>query len=181
MPRSFALIQTGDQWLRCSHLQTALVGGAVQLSWLDEVASAPEGGEAPLAAGLAFDSHCRLHRSVPEEGRLEQHLWASQDPLEPVAPPEPDENLIIAGDAEAVGEFRPVKPPTPFREPRGLAVDANDRLFVAEAGARAGLLLDEHAPAEIRDAATDGGRHRHARLSRFDLPRNSDGHAKQSP
>lgn len=156
MPRSFALIQTGDQWLRCSHLQTALVGGAVQLSWLDEVASAPEGGEAPLAAGLAFDSHCRLHRSVPEEGRLEQHLWASQDPLEPVAPPEPDEDLIIAGDTEAVGEFRPVKPPTPFREPRGLAVDANDRLFVAEAGARRVPVIDLWSRRVLRRVAFPG-------------------------
>lgn len=155
-PNPFALIQTGDQWLRCSHDRTALVGGAVQLSWLDDVEAAPQAGDAPLSSGLAFDSHCRLHRSVPEEGRLEHHLWASQDPLEPVAPHEPDENLIVAGDAEAVGEFQPVKPRTPFQEPRGLAVDANDRLFVAEAGARRIAVIDLWSRRVLRRVAFPG-------------------------
>ena len=33
LPRPFALIQTEDQWLRASHLNTALDNGILELAW----------------------------------------------------------------------------------------------------------------------------------------------------
>jgi phage tail-like protein len=96
----------------------------------------------PLGAGLAFDSHCRLYRSVPDEGRVERLLWASEDPLQLSSPSTPLD-LFESEVEQPLGDFTPVAEATgALVEPRGLAVDEEDRLFIAETGARRVVIYD---------------------------------------
>jgi phage tail-like protein len=170
-PRPFALIRTHDQWLRSSHEGIALEGDVAQLHWRDEKAESA-GDETPFTergAGLAFDGYCRLYHSVPAEGRVERWLWEAQDPLQfaggkasPIELPVDlfgDELDAPAGDFEIPGEKEAL------RSPRGLAVDKNQRLFVAESGAKRILIYDLWSRRLLRrvqlgaapvDLATDG-------------------------
>ncbi|HXU46047.1 MAG TPA: phage tail protein, partial [Thermoanaerobaculia bacterium] len=95
----------------------------------------------PIPGGLAFDPWCRLFHSLPDEGRIERLLWAARDPLATVAsPPEPVD--VFASPAPAAagteGDFAPIGTtqgtPPPLASPRGLAIDGDGRLFVAETG-----------------------------------------------
>lgn len=135
-PRPFALVRTSDQWRRAAHRDTALVGEVVQLGWTEAPRVDAGGDLPPVGAGLAFDAHCRLFRSVPEEGRVERWLWAAR----PSAPPV---EVFAAATDETLGEFRPAPgSPGTLLEPLALAVDANERLWVAEAGAGRLLVAD---------------------------------------
>ncbi len=144
-PRPFALIRTHDQWLRASHDSTALQGEVVQLYWLDEKAEGL-GDDKPFlqrGAGLAFDGHCRLYHSVPAEGRVERLLWAAQDPLRPASGQPSPVDLFDTDLGATVGDFEiSAEKPAALLEPRGLAVDEDDRLFVAESGAKRILIYD---------------------------------------
>ena len=137
-PRPFALIRTQDQWLRASHDQTALEGEVVQLYWTDETAKSNE--DKPYlepGAGLAFDGYCRLYHSAPEEGRIERLLWAAHDPLQPTSEQPVPVNLFEAGVDAQFGDFAlSGDRRTTLSKPRGMAVDEDGRLFIAEAGAR---------------------------------------------
>jgi len=138
----FALVRGADQWVRASFADCALVGGAVQLAWED----APEGGQAPGAApprgaGLAFDGQCRLYHSLPDAGSVERLPWAAQDALRP-AQPGPAPTPLFAAVARTFGDFAPRQAALPLAAPRGLAVDAEDRLFVAAYGSRTLLVLE---------------------------------------
>lgn len=135
-PRPFALVRTEDQWRRAAHENTALIGEVVQLAWMEEETVDAEGEPPPAGAGLAFDEHCRLYHSVPEEGRVERILWAASQPAEPL-------DLFEADPVASLGDFRPVSGAgQPLQEPRGLAVDENERLYIAEAGAQRVLVFD---------------------------------------
>lgn len=135
--RPFALVLTLDQWLRAAHVDTSIdpVERAVELSWASESEGVVSGASPGVGAGLAFDASCRLYRSVPAEGRVERVLWAAQDPLAAsAAAPEPVD-VIRAPDEVVFGDFMPAGPaPAALIEPRGLAVDSSERLFIAEAG-----------------------------------------------
>ena len=75
LPRPFSLIRTNDQWLRASHVNTALQGEVVQLYWRDrELESGGEEQFDERGGGLASDGHCRLYRSVPAEGSRTRYL-----------------------------------------------------------------------------------------------------------
>src|SRR5262245_12788150 len=142
-PRPFTVIGTEDQWQRASHQDTALVGGVVQLFWRDEVPAPTAGGAAGAGAGLAFDSHCRLFHSVPEEGRVERILWAAADPLRPAEAQPSPVDLFEPVVMPPLGDFTSAQPEHPgLREPRGLAVDVDDRLFIADAAGRCVLVFD---------------------------------------
>lgn len=156
-PRPFAQVRGEDPWLRCSHDGTALLDGAVQLSWKDDETA----GEAPvpppeLGGGLAFDAYCRLYRSLPAEGRIERLLWKSEDPLAPTAgQPEPVD--LFAAATPAVGEFGLAgERSTALRTPRGLAIDEMQRLMVAESGARRILIYDLWSGRLLRRVRTQG-------------------------
>lgn len=143
MRAPFVQLRGDDHWLRASFEGTALVGGAVQLAWEDGDAADEAPAEAPLrGAGLAFDEHCRLYHSLPEAGTVERVLWAAEDPLAPPAAPPPPEPPLwpVAGPSD--GGFGPARPTGPLAAPRGLAVDADERLFIAEHGARAVRVVD---------------------------------------
>lgn len=143
-PRRFALVRTADQWLRSGHVDTALdtKTGVVGLAWTEPPSSNAGGDAPPRGAGLAFDQQCRLYHSVPDEGRVEWSLWAGQTPRaagdEPPAPLD-----LFAAEVPPAGEFTPVTTPTSaLSAPRGLAVDHDDRLFIAETGAGRLLIFD---------------------------------------
>ncbi|MEW2416037.1 phage tail protein [Streptomyces sp. NPDC046866] len=149
--RTTALLADPDQWLRCRHESTALLdGGGVQLAWEPEPEPEPESerdpgpgpepgagaaagvgagagaGAGPTAAagatagaaaghgpaGLAFDRWGRAYRSHPRDGRVD------------VLPP----------DGTGTPAAGPPRPGT-LCVPRGLAVDAGQRLHIAESGA----------------------------------------------
>lgn len=136
LPRAFALMQTEDQWLRAFHDNTALDAGVIQLAFVDETALQSGGTPPAPAAGLAFDPHCRLYHSVPDRGRVERQLWAAPEPEDPL-------DLLAAGPPPLSGDFHPAGHPSPLlHEPRGLAVDPDNRLFIAETAARRILVFD---------------------------------------
>src|SRR5688572_19430829 len=144
-PRPFALIRTQDQWLRASHENTALQGEVVQLFWHDDAAQGNDNNdpfEIP-GAGLAFDSHCRLYHSVTHEGRIERLLWAAHDPLQPGGAQAEPVDLIAPEHGQKFGDFKPIdEEHGGLQKPLGLAVDQDDRLFVAEAGTQTVLIYD---------------------------------------
>ena len=141
--RPFALLRTGDQWVRCSFDRTYLDldAGVLELAWttttLDSAAAAPA-----LGAGLAFDRECRLYHCVLAEGRVERLLWKASDPLGQIDAQPPPLNLIEGATSETLGDFTATDHAGPLAEPRGLAVDINDRLFIAETGADQILVYD---------------------------------------
>ena len=144
-PRPFALIRTHDQWLRASHRRTALEGEVVQLYWREDK---PEsvGHDKPFlepGAGQAFDRYCRLYHSVPNEGRVERLLWAAHDPLQPTSVEQAPVDLFETVDEEVLGDFSSASErPKVLIAPRGLTVDEDERLFVAESGAKRILIYD---------------------------------------
>ncbi|MBE0659932.1 MAG: hypothetical protein IH602_19720 [Bryobacteraceae bacterium] len=134
-PESFALIRTEDQWRRASFDNTALIGEAVQLAWAD-AGIVDAAGEPPEPAGLAFDEHCRLYHSVPEQGRVERLLWAADHPPAPV-------DLIESETEQELGDFNPAGGSTrPLSYPSALAVDGNARLYIADPQTREITILD---------------------------------------
>ncbi len=141
--RPFALLRSGDQWARCGHDGTFLdlATGTVELAWTTTTASV-EGFVAAPVAGLAFDAHCRLLHALPEAGRIERLRWAAIDPAAPAEDQPAAVDLFAAAPPPAFGDFTAEVPDTGMAEPRGLAVDVNDRLFVAETGADRILVYD---------------------------------------
>jgi phage tail-like protein len=175
VPRPFSLVRTEDQWRRAAHQGTSLQADtwAVQLAWESEPSGEAATGPAPSGAGLAFDPWCRLYRSVPEEGRVERLLWAADDPLAAADEQPAPVDLFATGSPSPGGGFVPAVPPPALHDPRGLAVDPDGRLFVAEAGKRRILVYDleerrllrrvplvfpDHTPVRPLGLATDGRR-----------------------
>jgi phage tail-like protein len=145
--RPFVLVRTRDQWLRADHRHTALDDetGGVTLEWSadSDPVQGTSDAAAPPAGGLAFDASCRLYRSVVAAGRVERTHWAPTDPLRPPADRPVAVNVLATPAEETFGEFASPAPAAgPLREPRGLAVDEDDRLFVAESGASRILVYD---------------------------------------
>jgi phage tail-like protein len=157
LPRPFAAVQTEDQWLRCAHSHTALTGNVVELEFEDPAASTGTKGLPPEPAGLAFDAYCRLYRSIPEKGRIERQLWAGGDPLEPATPRPAPVDLFAPVTLPTAGDFR--RTPSSraaLVDPRALAVDENQRLFIAETSARTILVFDLWNSRLLRRVPTAG-------------------------
>jgi phage tail-like protein len=141
--RPFALIRTNDQWLRVSHDHTALEGEVVRLFWHDEEKPGGDKEFSKTGAGLAFDGHCRLYHSIPEDGRVERLLWAAQDPLQPADRQRAPVDLFATDIDEQLGDFSPAKSAsTSAFEPRALAIDEDERLFVADTAIKRILIYD---------------------------------------
>src|SRR4051794_35701820 len=139
--RPFSILRTPGQWARARHDDTApdLPAGGVTLAWRDEPdyahAAGREGAPA-LGAGLGIDSRCRVYRTRSEAGTVERWAWAG-------GPAGPPEMVLETPAAPSAGEFTVDAPAGgPLREPRGVAVDDDDRLWVAEAGARRVVVWD---------------------------------------
>ena len=117
-----AMIADLDQWARCAHDGTALVpDGGVELTWDDvDDTGATRGRRVP--GGLAFDRWMRSYRSRPAAGVVEVAGWPDGEPVPPV-------------------------PPGTLRRPLGLAVDRQQRLYVAETGGVAVVDVRAQRPA----------------------------------
>jgi phage tail-like protein len=141
--RPFALVSSGDQWIRSSFDGTYLdlFNGVVELAWTTTTAASAAPAP-PLGAGLAFDHGCRLYHSLPDAGRVERLLWTLLDRSLPAAEQPAPVDLFQGEASTAVGDFSSAAPGPPLQEPRGLAVDADDRLFVAESAADRILVFD---------------------------------------
>ena len=160
--RPFALLRTGDQWMRCSFERTFLDVDAGVVELARTTATADSDAPAPtVGAGLAFDNECRLYHSVPAENRVERILWKATDPLGPVADQPQPLDLFARGGEEStatVGDFATAQPTAALAEPRGLAVDVNDRLFIAETGGNRILIYDLWSDRLIRQVGLPGAR-----------------------
>jgi phage tail-like protein len=127
--RSVALLADTDQWARCSHEGTVLLrGGGVGLDWTDAPPSGrywddelqqcvppPEAVPADCPGGIASDRWCRTWRTRPGLGTLDIY---------------PRKQAPRAGV------------PSGLRHPTGIAIDADDRLYVVESTGRAVLVAD---------------------------------------
>jgi phage tail-like protein len=171
--RPFALVRTTDQWLRSAFADVALDRreGVIGLAWTDpvprEAAPTAEGAATMPAGGLAFDADCRLYHAVSATGRVERVLWALLDARAEYDMPADVVNVVADPTPPVHGDFSaPAGSSHPLRAPRGLAVDAEDRLFVAESLAGRVLVYDLASarlvrrivlqPAQPVDVATDG-------------------------
>ena len=140
--RSLSLLVQPDQWARCAHTNTALLpGGGVVLDWSEDVPREPpqpcppSGQEQPeptLAnpAGLAFDKWCRTYRSWPAAGRVDVY----------------EGETCPSSGAGAMGH------------PAGLAVDREQRLYVADPSTRSVLVVDIWAQRLLRRVPLGPGR-----------------------
>jgi len=148
-PRPFATVKTEDQWRRTAHDGTALLDEVVLLAWAEDTRVDGLGAVPLVGAGLAFDEHCRLYHSAPEAGRVERLLWAADSPT-PL-------DLFASEPAPELGDFQPSSGKmSVLNQPLGLAVDENERLFLAEAGARRILIYDLWSRRLLRQVATPG-------------------------
>jgi phage tail-like protein len=151
--RTFALVGTAEQWLQGRHDGTRVDDrGRVILEWTE--ARPPDGEPValpPPAGGLALDGACRVYQSDPASGRLVR--WRRPGAEDGAAVPAPVE-LFLASEPAVGGDFAPAGAAAPLREPRGLAVDRGDRLFVAETGARRVLVYDLWARLLLRRVGT---------------------------
>jgi phage tail-like protein len=130
----------------------------VSLAWTTpagEGATAPPPGVIP--AGLAFDAECRLYHTVPEAGRVEKVRWAARDPLDPDAGDAAPTPLFDAPARAPLGDFAAAAARALDR-PVGIAVDVDDRLFVAESGADRVLVFDLWSRRLLRRVALPGER-----------------------
>jgi phage tail-like protein len=160
--RPFALLRTGDQWMRCSFEDTFLDvdAGIVELARTTATADSDQPAPA-IGAGLAFDNECRLYHSVPSEDRVEKVLWKAMDPLGPVTgQPQPMDLFASRGGeiSNAAGDFTVARHTASAFEPRGIAVDVNDRLFVAETGGNRILVYDLWSERLLRRVMLPGTR-----------------------
>jgi phage tail-like protein len=154
--RYFALVRSADQWARATHEETTLdlTEGVVELA-AERALPAQQPAEGPeLAAGLTFDRGCRSYRSVPEEGRVERTLFTPARGLRPGAAPGRPVDLFGAAQPGVAGDFAPAAAAGGLATPRGLAIDVDDRLFVAETGARRILVFDLWSGRRLRTVAT---------------------------
>ena len=141
--RPFALIRKGDQWVRGAFDDTFLdyANGVVELAWTTTTLESKEISP-PIGAGLAFDNECRLYHSLPDAGEVQRIRWSTRETFAPGDGGAAPVNLFVADTNTSVGDFDVGETTPTLREPRGLAVDENDRLYVAEAGDAHVLVYD---------------------------------------
>jgi phage tail-like protein len=150
--RPFAIVRTRDQWRRMAHTDTFIDGetGGIELRWVRPLARHTP---APLTppAGMAFDAECRLYRSLPDQGRVVRMHWT--DAVANPAPDAPD--IVDPGREPIVGDFTsPGGGVSSLQRPVGLALDVDDRLYVADATGGAVLVFDLWSGRLLRRART---------------------------
>jgi phage tail-like protein len=140
--RPFLIVRTADQWMRSSHVRTALdrAHGILQLADAPEARTVTVAPAPAAYAGLAFDRECRLYRATAQ-GQVLKYLWS-------VFAPDARSRRRIDGtplfDVPRPGaddQFAPV-PAAAGSDIRALAVDADGRLFVADAAGRSVVVID---------------------------------------
>jgi len=137
---------------------TSVIGSGLTGTATGDTLVVDSGAPAPgLGAGLAFDNECRLYHSLPDEGRVERVRWAARDLLSPVNEQSRPVNFVEAPTG-TLGDFTAASSSAPLSLPRGLAVDINDRLFIAESGADRILVFDLWSERLLRRLTLPGAR-----------------------
>lgn len=157
--RPVSLVATCDQWKRATHDGTAVdgVGGELTLSWCDRDSPDPEPGSC-RSRGLATDRFCRIYRLREDcvERLLVGPTVAGLDYSEL-----PQPITLIGGSA-------PPPPPGPDFgsagsgvpiDPVGLAIDDDDRLFLADGSTHSVSVVDLWSRRLLRTVAIAGPRH----------------------
>lgn len=128
-PHPFVAIRSRDQWRRVAHTNTDLParGEGVQLARrqlaIEASAEAVDASPAPAV----MDPWCRLYRISPRTGEI--LMWRNPDSRHTVPV------SLLGSTASAAGEFNWADADAgPLQSPRGIAVDADGRLFVSEQG-----------------------------------------------
>jgi phage tail-like protein len=154
--RTASLIATCDQWSRAWHEGTAVDGspGALTLSWTEAADPGPAPGAGCLSRGLAMDRLCRVYRlrrqaverlavGPTRSGVDYARLGA---PVQLIGrPPEP-----------ALGADFRLRPEPELLDGTGIAVDADDRLFLADRGRRQIAVLDLWSRRTLRTVPVAG-------------------------
>ena len=144
--RPQSLVASCDQWLRATHDGTAVMGpdAELMLSWNEPGAPSEEepAGVGPcLARGLGVDRLCRLYRLGSD--LLERiALGATASGIDYSLLGEP--TVVIAAPTAPPSpgpDFEPV-PVAALEDAVGLAVDGDDRLFLADRATRSISVLD---------------------------------------
>jgi phage tail-like protein len=157
--RPFALVEGGDAWARAAFHDAFLdhQAGVVELAWA-QPESPPATGYGGTPAGMAFDAECRLYRIDREAGQVTRTLWRNAGPLIP-APQQPEPVELFEPEPQPpLGEFVSAAAPSgPLHDPRGVAVDVDDRLYVAEYGSARILVYDLWSRRLLRAVPTPPG------------------------
>jgi phage tail-like protein len=155
LPRPHSMIRTRDQWLRAVHQDTAWNKDLDAVELAASVAPPHDARQPPaFGAGVAFDAGCRVYRSLPEAGIVARSLRVGANEDDPVS-------VFTSPEATRLGDFAPAAGGAAgaLRRPRGLAIDADDRLFIAESGAARIVVVDlwsERVLRVARMAGSDG-------------------------
>ncbi|MDH3299298.1 MAG: phage tail protein [Acidimicrobiia bacterium] len=156
--RKASLVATCDQWVRASHDRTAVDGadGVLMLSWdPPDPVPAPD-GEDCLARGLATDRLCRIYRLGAT--RVDRQMVGSTAAgLDYGRLPDP---VVIIGDPSAPDEHVPgpdftAQPNSDVVDGVGIAIDDDDRLYVADRASRTISVLDLWSRRLMRTIRTD--------------------------
>jgi phage tail-like protein len=133
--RSLATVCTADQWLRCSHQDTALdqSDGTISLAWQAPAAVDWTGSGVSDPAGLAFDpAGCLYHGDLPT-GQVQWIAWQPGDPLSLRGEQPAPVDLLAAPDTPPFGQFAAAPgPPRPALVPSSVAVDLDQHLYVLD-------------------------------------------------
>jgi phage tail-like protein len=155
-PRATSLIATCDQWSRAWHQGTAVDGapGALTLSWTEPAGPGPQPGAGCVARGLAVDRLCRVYRlSSQTVHRLA--VGPTRHGVDYARLGAPVE--IIGRDPAPTNgpDFQP-RPEPMLADGAGIAIDADDRLFLADRGRRWIAVLDLWSRRTLRTILTPG-------------------------
>ena len=153
--RAASLVATCDQWVRASHQQTAVEGvdGALTLSWSEpNPAPAPNGSACP-GRGVATDRLCRIYR-LTADAVERVRVGPTRDGLDYADLPDPV-TLIGPTPAPAAGADFTGPAAAPLGDPVGIAIDADDRLFVADRHRRTVTVIDLWSRRLLRSVAVN--------------------------
>lgn len=140
--RTFVPLATTDQWLRCSHENTALDPGAEVIMLAPrQVTFAPVRWQTatspPRPEGLAFDGRGCLYHGDAARFQVQRVAWQPVNLATTGSDPDPAVDLLappVDTTTAAVGGFHPVaSAPELVLTPRALAADPDEHLFVLDA------------------------------------------------
>lgn len=142
MQRPFSAFATHDQWrrARAESMTYEPRTRSMQLAW-----SAPDAASAAAApveaTGLAIASTMHVYRSSPD-GRVDRVLFLPID-LSRGRAPRIAEDFLVGVERPPAGDFVPAHSAVPgVDQPRGMAIDDDDRLYVASAATREVVVFD---------------------------------------
>jgi phage tail-like protein len=157
--RPTSLVATADQWSRTTRADTTVdpVDGALTLTWDDPAPASSPVGSCP-ARGLAADRLCRVYR-------LGAH-WVDRLIVGPTASgldyatlPNPVRIIGAVADPGVPGPDFASGAPSALGDPLGIAIDDDDRLFLADAGTRSIAVVDLWSHRLLRAIATSSSDH----------------------